>query len=647
MSNNKQTYWRSLNELANNEEYRKFVDREFPENADELKDGYSRRNFLQIMGASIALAGFAACRKPFTKIVPYTNMPEYMVSGKQVFYATSIPQSGYVTGLLVETNSGRPTKIEGNELHPSSNGKTNIQHQAAILNLYDPDRSRGVRFNGEASDWDSFVAAVSADVTSDKNVVVISEYQSSQTIHRQKQDFLRRFPRGRWVTYEPYSEENQLLGSQIAFGRKLRVSPDLSKANVVISLDADFMGPQQDNVRNIQGFTAGRTITSTSDEINRLYVVESQYSLTGSNADNRLRLKTGDIKPFVYALAANLSATYSQLRAFSGYSNDFSQHEWIAVLAEELRKNAGNSILMAGMEHDAQTHAVVAAINTAVGNTGNTVNYLDLPFADAQNQHELFQTVVADMQAGRVDAVIMLGTNPVFTSPADVDFKGALARVPFSVHLANFVDETSKHATWHINRAHFLEYWGDGLDFTGVAGIIQPMIQPLFNGKSEIEVLGALLTGGSVNASDEVKNTWRPLLGSDFDTKWQQVLHDGLLTGTTFSSANPALTAAFNSEVSASLASVSATNSSEIELVLRQDPKILDGRYANNGWLQELPDPVSKITWDNVAYMSPTTARNLGVGTRKFGETAVDTVRVTVDGRSIELAAWVIPGISR
>jgi MoCo/4Fe-4S cofactor protein with predicted Tat translocation signal len=644
MSNNQQTYWRSLNELANNEEYRKFVDREFPENADELKDGYSRRNFLQVMGASIALAGFAACRKPFTKIVPFTTMPEYMVAGKQVYYATSIPQNGYVSGLLVETNAGRPTKIEGNELHPSSNGKTNIQQQASILNLYDPDRSRGIRHNGDSSDWSSFISAASAELTSDKNIVVITENHASITVERQKQEFLRRFPSARWVSYEAYGEENQLLGSQLAFGRKLRVSPDLSKARVIVSLDADFMGPQADNVRNIQGYTAGRSITSTSDDINRLYIVESQYSLTGSNADHRLRLKSGDIKPFLFALAASLSGSYRELSAFAGYSNAFSQHEWIAVLTEELRSNAGQSIVMAGTEHDAQTHAAVAALNTALGNAGSTVNYIELPTADAQNQHDLFSAVVRDMHAGEVDAVVMLGTNPVFTTPADLDFKGALSKVAFSVHLANHFDETSSLVTWHVNRAHFLEYWGDGYDYHGVRSVIQPMILPLFDGKSEIEVLGAILSGAAINAAEEVKNTWRTLISGDFETRWQELLHDGIQPGSSFNVVNPGISAGFATAINASFSDVSVSEANTIEVVLRQDPKILDGRHANNGWLQELPDPISKITWDNVAYLSPTTARELGIGTRKFGQTAVDVVRVEVGGRSLELAAWVIPG---
>lgn len=645
MSKNKQeTYWRSLNELAKNEEYQKFVEREFPEGASELKDGYTRRNFLHIMGASIALAGFAACRKPFTKIVPHSRMPEYAIPGKPVFYATSSPFNGYVSGLLVETNSGRPTKLEGNEEHPSSKGATNTLQQAAILDLYDPERSRSVKHNGENASWNDFIAAANETLTADKRVAFISEATSSLTLSRFKQEALAKFSNATWVTYEPYGEENQLLGSQIAFGNKLRVAPKLENAKVVISLDADFMGTGADNVRNIRAFADGRRIRSTEDDINRLYVVESNYSLTGSNADHRLRIKTGNIKPFLYALASKLSGSYPSLTAFSGYENTFSGHTWIEVLVKEIQNAGGSSILMAGADHDAETHAVVAAINVAAGNVGNTVEYLELPNSDAANQKELFAQTVSDMQAGNIDAVVMLGTNPAFTSPSDIDFAQALSTVPFSVHLANHYDETSKLSTWHINRAHFLEYWGDGYDFTGKPSVIQPMIQPLFGGKSEIEVLGSIVKESSIDASEEVKTTWNPILGSDFSTKWSTLLHDGFHNGQNYRSANASLNNSFRNAASATLSDVNTVSDSDIELVIKPDPKLWDGRFANNGWLQELPDPITKITWDNVALVSPTTADQLGITKRNFGVTAVDVLRIEVNGTSVELPAWVLPG---
>ncbi|MCH8522997.1 MAG: TAT-variant-translocated molybdopterin oxidoreductase [Balneolales bacterium] len=645
MSKKKQnTYWRSLNELAKNKEYQQFVEREFPEGASELKEGYSRRNFLQIMGASIALAGFAACRKPVKKIVPFTNMPEYMVPGQQVFYATSAPNNGYVTGLLVETNSGRPTKIEGNPYHPASKGATNIQHQAATLNLYDPDRGRFIRKHGERSTWNDFVSTLQAELSSEKRIAILAEPNSSPTINRFKRQILSNHPNAKWVTYSAFGEENQLLGSQIAFGRKLRVSPVVENARIIISLDADFMGASSDNVRNIRGFADGRRIANTNDEINRLYVVESNYSLTGSNADHRLRIKTADIKPFLYALASRLSSNYPTLSPFSTYTNSFSAHEWVDTLAEEIISNGGHSLLMAGADHDAETHAVVAAINLAAGNVGNTVTYLEVPHIDAANQHTALSDLTEQMRSGEIDALIMLGTNPAFTAPSNLNFSEALQNVPLSVHLGDYYEETSKLSTWYVNRAHFLEYWGDGYDYTGIPSIIQPMILPLFNGKSEIEVLGLIATGSEVDAADEVKSTWRPLLGSNFETKWQQVLHDGLAKDLTFRSADVRLAGNFTRDITSTFDRVSVVGDNGLEVTIKPDPKLLDGSLANNAWLQELPDPMTKITWDNVALVSPNTAEQLGVSRRRFGQTDVNMVSISANGNQISVPVWVVPG---
>ena len=638
-----QTYWRSLNELANNEEYRKFVDREFPEDASELKDGYSRRNFLQIMGASIALAGFAACRKPVQKIVPQTRMPEYTVAGKQVFYATSIPFLGYTTGLLVETNAGRPTKIEGNPDHPASLGSTHIHQQAAILDLYDPDRSRTVKFNGESRTFSDFITASNESLNASSNIVFISEANSSATLNRLKREALATYPNATWVTYEPFGEENQFLGSQIAFGRKLRVSNDLSKAKVIISLDADFMGTGADSVRSIKGFTKGRKINTSSDDINRLYVAEANYSLTGSNADHRLRIKSSDIKPFAFALAAKLSESVSGLEVFSGYANSYSAHEWIAVLAEELSTNGGQSVLLAGTDHDAETHAVVAAINVAVGNSGTTVTYLEVPHVDEANQHDLFAEVVTKMASGAVDAAVLLGTNPVYNAPRDLNVADALSKVPFSVHLANHYDETSRACKWHINRAHFLEYWGDGYDYTGVPSVIQPMIQPLFGAKSEVEVLGVIARGAEINAAEEVRSTMGAIIGSTDNGDWRALLHDGFVNDYTFREVVVSIVKGFDATIQSTISSIT-TSGNDIEVTIKPDAKLFDGRYSNNGWLMELPDPITKLTWDAVALVSPTTAESFGIRTRKFGDYTYDLLRIEVNGRSVEMPAWVLPG---
>ena len=636
MSTTPNTYWRSLNELAQNDEYRQFVEREFPENASELTDGYSRRNFLQIMGASIALAGFTACRKPIQKIVPYTRMPENVVHGNPLHYATAMPFMGALTGLVVTTHEGRPTKVEGNDLHPDSLGGTHILHQASTLDLYDPDRSRGIRQGDEARTAEDFAAFCASTFTPDKRVAFLSEANSSQTLGRLKRQVASRFAASTWVTYEPFGEENVLLGTAMAFGAKRRPIPQYDKAAVIASFGDDFLAAGPDSVRAAKQLAKSRKVMSTEDGMNRLYVVESNYTLTGSNADHRIRVKESEIAQALFALAAAVGAD-----GFGGHTNAFTGNEDIARLAADLRGANGAALVTAGSDQPPAVHAAVAAVNAALSAVGATVTYAALPFADNSDQHAAFRALTADLAAGRYDALVMLGTNPVYTAPGDVDFKGALATVPAVVHLASHIDETSSALPsngWHVPHAHYLEMWGDGLSFTGAASVIQPMIQPLFGAWSEIEVLNTVLTGTRTSGHELVKQTWS---GAD----WTRILHDGVQAGTSFAAASVRITGASAIRAAAeSLPTVSG-----LEVAFKADPKLVDGRTANNGWLQELPDTITKITWDNVALMSPTTAAGFGV---EFPRASIlrapadeePMVAVNVNGKTLELAIWVVPG---
>ncbi|MFO8029042.1 MAG: TAT-variant-translocated molybdopterin oxidoreductase [Cyclonatronaceae bacterium] len=642
-----QTYWRSLNELAQNEEYRKFVEREFPENATELTDGVSRRNFLQIMGASIALAGLAACRKPVQKILPYTRQPEHIVPGIPLYYASAVPFRGNLSGVVVETHEGRPTKIEGNDLHPGSNGKSNIRQQAAILDLYDQDRSRKVLRNGSDSTWEDFTAFCREHFAdTGRRVAFLSEAHSSPTLERLRQSALNRFPNARWVTCEPFSEESVLNGTAMAFGRRLRPSYHFDKASVTLSLDDDFLQDSDNDVAHIGAFAQSRALASPDEEPSRLYAAESTYSLTGSNADHRLRIKSSEIPLFTFALAAHLSGEVSGLEAYAGYRNTFSDHSWISVLAEELMRNRGSSIITAGPEHDAPVHATVAAINHALGNTGQTVEYLDVPYTATADQNEAFAGLVREMGEGQIDTLVMIGTNPVYTAPADLDFQTALEQVPESLHLSLHYDETSRQSSWHVNRAHFLETWGDGHSFTGVRSVIQPLIQPLFNGKSETEFLNAVLSGEDAAGHQLVRETWQELLDGPFERGWNEVLHDGLQRGSRYNAVSVSLAGSFSAEAAGFLEAAEEPGGDSVELVVRPDPRMHDGRFANNGWLQELPDPMTKVTWDNVALMSPNTAERFGIPpTRRFGDPNQMVVRLrTASGDEAEIAAWVLPG---
>ncbi|HKJ31222.1 MAG TPA: TAT-variant-translocated molybdopterin oxidoreductase [Balneolales bacterium] len=636
--NETNTYWKSLNELSNNDEYKKFLDREFPEGASELKDGMTRKNFLRIMGASIALAGFAACRRPVEKILPYKSRPEEVVPGNPLFYATAMPYRGSLTGLLVETHEGRPTKIEGNTEHPASMGNTNTQMQGATLGLYDPDRSHGITQNGQKKTWNDFISFAKQNFTSDKKVAFLCEANSSMTLNRLKKDALKKFKNAEWVTYEPFGEQNALEGNYRAFGKKLRTFNRFNEANVIVSLDADFLQQGSEQVINIGNYAKRREMKTPNNNPNRLFVVENNYSLTGSNADHRLRVKNSEVELFTYALAAALADKVNGLEAFKGYSNSLSNHSWISVLTEELLKNKGKSIVVTGNDQNPAVHAAVAAINVALDNNDKTVAYYDVPTFDEGYDIERFYKLTSDLKAGKYDALVMIGTNPVFTAPSDLDFTSALKATKTTVLLSEYHDETARQTQWHVNRAHFLEQWGDGTSYTGVKSVIQPLILPLFDGKSEIEFLNTIVNGKSEKGHKLVRDTWKSYLpASNFEDGWEKVLNDGLLPNTEFDKPRLSIATSFAGDMKQAFAKAKKPSDTEIELVIKPDNKIIDGRYGNIGWLQELPDPVTKITWDNVALMSLKTAATLGVKNE-------DVVKIEAAGHTVTLAAWVLPG---
>ena len=642
---NQTTYWKSLNELAQNEEYKKYAEREFPENATEMTDQVSRRSFLRVMGASIALAGFASCRKPVQKILPYSRQPEDMVLGESLFYATSMPFQDSVTGLLITNREGRPLKIEGNPEHPASLGRTNIYHQASILGMYDPDRSRAPRFNGEKVSKEEFINFAQEHFSdTDRRILFIDEATSSPTYYRIKQQVLGQFSNADWVTFEPFSENNVIEGNQLAFGQRLRTVNHFDQADVVLALDDDFMNPQsgKNSVENSLKLTSKRKVESTEDSMSRIYSVENAFTNTGSYADHRLRLKSSQIAPFTTALAAKLSDSISGLEAFSGVTNDFSNHDWIEKLAGELVEAQGNSIITLGADHTAQAHAAVAAMNHALGNSGETVTYHELPYRENRDEHQAFLDAITELKAGVYDTVVMVGGNIAYTAPADLDLAQALGNVDTTIHLSDYYDETSRLCNWHINRAHYLEAWGDGLSFTGQRSIIQPQILPLFDGISEIEFLNTLLTGEESAGYDLVQETWNEFITSDFNRRWEEILHDGIDEETGFDTTDVSLAGNFTDSVQGLLNTQAVDG---IEIAIKPDVRLFDGRFANIGWLQELPEPMTKITWDNVALMSPATAEKIGINPqRSFRTNDVPVVTISAAGTSLEIAAWVEPG---
>jgi len=624
------TYWKSLNELAQNKEYQNFVDREFPENATELTDGVSRKGFLRVMGASIALAGFAACRRPVQKILPYTKQPEDIIPGIPLYYATSMPFQGSLTGLVIENHEGRPTKIEGNDLHPSSGGNTNAYHQASILEMYDPDRSRGPLRKGERSTTDDFYKFAS-DYFSDTNkkIAFISEANSSPTFNGLKEEALNKFSGAKWVTYEPFGEDNSIEGNNIAFGRRVRAHYNFLNADVVVSLDDDFLAPvHPNNVEYAKQITSRRKVTSTEDSMNRIYAVENGFTLTGSFADHRKRIKASEIADFANALAATLSTRISGLNRFSTISNKFIDTEFVTALADDLAAHAGRTAVSAGFDQAPEVHAVVAAINSALNNIGTTVNYLAVPHFDNQNNKSAFTDLVSEIASGDYDAVVIIGANPVFTAPSDLDFATAISKASEVFHLSTYVDETGLAASWHLSRTHFLEAWGDGYSFSGARSVIQPQIQPLHDSVSEIEFLGAIVSNGKASGYDLVRETFNSFYARNFENRWLDILHDGIDVTDGFTVSNRPIR---------SVAPAPSTKVNEIEVVIKADNSIYDGRFANLGWLQELPDPISKITWDNAALLSPATAKTLGIVNN-------DVLNISVNGTNIQVATWIQPG---
>ncbi len=631
-------FWRSMSQLEGNREFKEMNAGEFLPGASngpasEGGSGATRRQFIQLMGASMAMAGLTACRKPVETIVPYVRQPEDFVEGVPVRYATSMPFRGVLHPILVESFDGRPTKVEGNAEHPDSHGATHLFEQASILALYDPDRLGTVRNGDTVSDWTTFRSTVSGLPTSSR-LVVIAEPTSSMTMAVVRRQLEQRFDSVRWIDYHGAVGNNAAQGIQAAYGRSARVQHDLSKARVILSLDADLFGSTgADPVGAAAGFATGRD-PDAIEGMSRLYVVESGYSITGGMADNRLRMKSSEIASFAAALGAELGT-------WSGDAGVHASHEWVSAVADDLRSAGGNALVVAGAQQPAGVHALVAAINDRLGAVGTTVTYLDSDVPAGDSQAEL-EAAVADMAAGNVDIVLTLGTNPAYNHPA---FADAYANVEHRIHLGAYLDETATKASWVVPQTHYLEAWGDGTSRSGVPGVIQPLIAPLYeDARSDIEVVGLFATGTEMPGYEMVRATWRTQFSGSFENAWRKVVHDGFAAGDGFSAARLSLSAA---GVQSAMEGVSLSASSDVEVVVMADSKVFDGRFANNAWLQELPDPTTKVVWDNVACMNPATAEKLGVSaTLNAGKYYADIVSLDVGGNAVELPVWIQPGVA-
>ena len=657
-------WWRTLEEQAGDPAFQARLYDEFPSQIEAITDPVARRTFLKLMSASLALAGVTACTKqPAEKIVPYVRQPEELIPGKPLFYATSMALGGVATGLLVESHEGRPTKIEGNPLHPGSLGATDVFAQAAILGLYDPDRSQTLTNLGEIRPWSAFLGAMNAALTAQKplkgaGLRILTESVNSPALAAQIRDLLSRFPSAKWHQWDPASRDNARAGAKNAFGMFVDAQYRFEQADVILSLDADFLGAGPGSLRYARDF-AKRRRPEDAERMNRLYVVETMPTSTGARADHRLPVKPGAVGSIAHAISGALGGPGGSARPGGAevvQALGPAEQKWIAAVGKDLLAHRGRSLVIAGDSQPPHVHVLAHALNQELGNVGKTVVYTETAEAEPVNQLDSIRDLVADMNAGKVDLLVILGGNPVYTAPVDLKFADALAKVQLRAHLSLYDDETSALCQWQIPEAHFLEAWSDARAYDGTVSIVQPLIAPLYGGKSAHEVLASMSDRPERSGHDLVRDHWK--IDKD-ETQWRRWLHDGVVPDTAFAPKNltavsaPAIApppSAAPAAPSAPNAQPSAVSTGGLEISFRNDPSILDGRFANNGWLQELPKPITRLTWDNAVIASPSTATKLLASEEpaftggEHGQIVTDVVELKFKGRSVRGALFVVAG---
>jgi molybdopterin-containing oxidoreductase family iron-sulfur binding subunit len=653
-------YWRSLDELASAPGFAEVLQREFPQGAEEFNGGeVSRRHFMKIMGASTALAGIglAGCRRPEMHLVPFTHSAEWVIPGKFLFYTSSRPSSrGYVP-LIISTYEGRPTKIEGNQFHPINGGKgrTDIYTQASILNMYDPDRSRYFLSGGSQSTEADFEKALDAMIATHSanggdGLAIMMEDAPSPTRERLRALVETKLPKAQWCIYEPLGSANGSEAEDTAFGPGVKMRPLLDGADIVLSLDCDFLGTAEGTIEGIKGFTDKRRTDEPGAKINRLYAVENRYTVTGGMADHRLRIPASQVSVFALQLAAELGtatgdATLTSITATLGKAEASANFPagWIPELAKDLIANNGAALVLAGAQQPVAVHLLAAAMNSALGAIGTTL----VGIAEVVKPAGTIEGLAKNIAGKTVQTLIIMGGNPVYDAPADLLWASLQQSVPTVIRLGMHEDETSQNASWHVPRAHFLEYWGDGRSTDGTYVAQQPMILPLYGGWSDNDLLAKLAGLPKPTGPELVQDTFRtisPDAAANFDAAWNKFLHDGYLDGSAAGTAMPLTFMASGAQSAiAEQANITAlSGTGNYEIVFTPDFHCYDGRYNNNGWLQEAPDPVTRLTWDNAALISPATAKELGVANQ---EASGDVIEITLEGgQKLDVPILIAPG---
>jgi molybdopterin-containing oxidoreductase family iron-sulfur binding subunit len=647
-------YWRSLAELANTPEFREELGPEFAVGADLPPDSTSRRKFLQVMAASVSLAGLTGCRWPKENIFPYASRPEGRMEGVPVKYATSMDLGGVSKGLLATSFDGRPIKIDGNDLHPENRGANDILAEASVLELYDPDRAQAPWFQDAQGEyirtWDEFTSFAQGHFIEFRRnggagLAILAEASSSPSVERMKAKLLAACPQAKWHEYEAISRDNERVGTTLVFGVPTRPHYSLADAKVIVAFDGDLFSGHPAALGQIRDFVKGRSLEG--GQMNRLYAIESAYSLTGAMADHRFPTPSSMVllvlsRLTVELLKQGLQSQYlsTQLSAaLEKYSQNGYATPYVQALAKDLLVNRGTCVLTAGYRQPAEVHGLVHTLNAALENAGKTVHYSAEPEPSRLSHLAAIQALNKDLSDGKVETLVILGGNPVYNAPADLAFGENLKKAKTSFHLALHRDETSRLCTWTVPRAHYLEAWGDGRAYDGTLCAAQPLIHPLYEGKSVIEFLSLMAEDAPRPGYAIVREVVMPLLpGPDREVSWREFLNNGVQTGTqtpvTTATPKPDMLAKRMSE---SAPAVPSLGKDHLEIVFCPSPNVYDGRFANSGWLQELPDFMTKTTWDNAALLSPHTAERLGV---EHG----NLVRLKLGGKELTIVAYLMPG---
>lgn len=622
-------YWRSLEELADTPGFQALLEEEFPRLAPLVEGRVSRRGMLGLMAASMALAGVTGCKpQPEEAIAPYVNRPEDLVPGRPLWFASALPLDGYARGVLVKTFEGRPVKIEGNPQHPASLGATDSIAQAEILGLYDPDRSDSVLHRGVGSSYSAFLEQLAERRQrwrgGEGRLCLLTGPVSSPSQRALIARLRRRYPRLAWYQHEPLSRRAVYRGTEQAFGEPLEPRYRLDRATVVLDLDADFLGSGPAKLRHARHAMTRRRPDRDGGFGNRLYTVESTPTITGASSDHRLSLPAVDIARFAAALAARLDVPGATKQPPPAGVDE----RWLNALAEDLRHAGAGALVIAGETQPADLHRLAHAINAHLGGIGNTVEYGEPVLAAGDGA---LSDLATAMEQGQVDGLLMLGVNPVYSAPPALAFEKKLASVPFTVHCGQYADETGRAARWHLPAAHPLEAWDDARAFDGSVSLMQPTVVPLHGGLTAQQVLSAFDGAYRTSALSVLRDYWASRYGGeDFDHHWRTALREGMVPNTASATRRPRLR-------DDALADLSLPDEAGLQLQWRAHPTLHDGHYANNGWLQELPCPLTQLTWDSAVLVAPALAEQYRL---RDGQ----VVSLTLHDRTLDAPVRIQPG---